>query len=61
MKKQNLKSLNLNKKSISNFKVYGGLPPASRFCVPMRSDQGYTCDPISDIFLSMQAGIVCVG
>ncbi|MEM6720144.1 MAG: hypothetical protein AAF611_12540 [Bacteroidota bacterium] len=27
MKKKNLKSLNLNKKSISNLAIYGGAPP----------------------------------
>ncbi|MGH1383103.1 hypothetical protein [Kordia sp.] len=60
MKKKNLNSLKLNKKSISNFQANGGALPASRVCVPMRSDQGNTCGPISDIFLSMQPGIVCI-
>ena len=38
MKKRNLKSLTLNKKSISNFQIKGGLPPASYNCVPPVSE-----------------------
>lgn len=60
MKKKDLKSLKLNKKSISNFKVSGGALPTSRACVPMRSDNGNTCEPISDIRLSIIPGIICI-
>lgn len=35
MKKQNLKSLALNKKSISNFQINGGKPQGSYNCVPV--------------------------
>ena len=32
MKKKNLRSLKLNKKSISNFEINGGKPPGSAHC-----------------------------
>jgi hypothetical protein len=59
MKKQNIKSLRLNKKSISNFKVTGGRPPRSGNCLPVRSDNNYTCEPVDATDISMIAGIIC--
>lgn len=40
MKKRNFNSLKLNKKSISNLKINGGLPPASGNCVPAETEDG---------------------
>ncbi len=60
MKKRNLKSLRLNKKSISNFKIKGGRP-ATSIDLPCTVDQSVGCDISDDnTFLSRVAGIVCI-
>ncbi len=45
MKTKNLKNLKLNKKSISNFKVKGGLPPTSYNCIPIDAETN-DCGPV---------------
>ncbi|WP_046744530.1 hypothetical protein [Kordia zhangzhouensis] len=45
MKKKKLNTLKLNKKSISNFQVKGGLPPTSYNCVPI-DPYSADCEPI---------------
>lgn len=59
MKKSNLKSLKLNKKAISNFQITGGERPTSDLCVPMRSDNNNTCEPVTTLWLSILPGVVC--
>ncbi|WP_298420209.1 hypothetical protein [uncultured Kordia sp.] len=58
MKKQNIKSLKLNKKSISNFQINGGQRPTSANCAPVRSDNNHTCGPIEPNWVSI-GGFIC--
>ncbi len=56
MKKRNLKSLKLNKKSISNFEVNGGaLPRTLAYCDVPPYTEGDNCNTLATI-----AGLDCV-